>query len=411
MKRWLVAGLLAALAVGGGWWGWSRWRARNAAAPYRTARVDRGDIVQTVRATGVVQPLQVVQVGTQVNGPILKLYADYNSRVKAGDVVAQIDPAVYEARLAQDEATLRQSLAAVDQAVARLGQAERELGRAQELAKRDLIAQSDLDAALAGRDVLAAEVKVAQARVAQSEAALRMSRANLNYTTIRAPVDGIVVSRAVNEGQTVVASLSAQTMFVIATDLSRVQVEASIAEADIGSIRAGQPVIFSVDAYDQEAFTGAVQQVRLAASTVQNVVTYPVVVEAENPGEKLFPSMTANLSCEVARRMQALRVPNAALRFRPDPEPAQTGPERPGRAPAAAAAREGRRVWIPTDASPRAVPVETGITDGSFTEITGGELREGQEILTGLQAAAPEGPSGVVNPFAPRMPGGRRGMR
>lgn len=407
MKRWLVIAVAAALVAGGGWWGWRTWSKRNGEVRYREVPADHGDIVQNVRATGVVQPLKVVQVGTQVNGPILKLYVDYNSRVKADQVVAQIDPAVYEARLAQDEADLQQSLASVDQAKAQLVQADNELARSAELAKRDLISKSDLDAAVASRDSLAAQLKVAQARVSQSEASLRLSKANLNYTTIRAPVDGVVVSRSVDEGQTVVASMSAQTIFVIATDLSRIEVQASIPEADIGKIRVGQPVSFTVDAFDQ-AFTGQVGQVRLAASTVQNVVTYPVIVEADNPGEKLFPSMTANLSCEVARRTDVLRVPNAALRFRPDSEPARTNATRQAAPPSA---RGAHRVWIATASGPKAVFVETGITDGSFTEITGGELKEGQNVIAGIRTAENNEKAGVVNPFMPRLPGGGGGGR
>ena len=405
MKRWLAIAVVLALVAGGGWWGWRTWSKRNGVVRYREAPADRGNIVQNVRATGVVQPLKVVQVGTQVNGPILKLYVDYNSRVKTDQIVAQIDPVVYEARLAQDDANLQQSLAAVDQARAHLVQADNELARSKELAKRDLISNSDLDAAVASRDSFAAELKVAQARVTQGEATLRLSKANLGYTTIRAPVDGIVVSRSVDEGQTVVASMSAQTIFVIATDLSRIQVQASIPEADIGRVREGQPVTFTVDAFDQ-AFTGKIGQVRLAASTVQNVVTYPVIVEADNPGERLFPSMTANLSCEVARRADVLRVPNAALRFRPEAESAD--PRSPRRSPPGSV-RGAHRVWVPSETGPQAVSVETGITDGSFTEITGGELKEGQIVITGIRTAENNEKSGVVNPFMPRMPSGGGG--
>lgn len=404
MKRWLVIVVAVALVAGGGWWGWRTWSKRSGVVRYREASADRGDVVQNVRATGVVQPLKVVQVGTQVNGPILKLYVDYNSRVRADQIVAQIDPVVYEARLAQDDANLQQSLAAVDQAKARLVQADNELARSKELAKRDLISGSDLDAAVASRDSLAAELKVAQARVAQSEAALRLSKANLSYTTIRAPVDGIVLSRSVNEGQTVVASLSAQTIFAIATDLSHVQIQASIPEADIGRVRRGQTVTFNVDAYDRE-FTGTVDQIWLAAETVQNVVTYPVIIMADNPGDMLFPSMTANISCEVARQSNVLRVPNAALRFKP--ETAEGERDRPASRSDGNAHKTG--VWIPTPAGPQFLRLSTGITDGSFTEITGGNLKEGQAVIVGILAAGETEPkkNGVVNPFVPQRPSGR----
>jgi len=412
MKRWIVVVVIVALAAGGGIWGWKAWSKRQAEVHYRTVAAERGDLVQTVRATGVVQPLDVVQVGTQVNGPVLKLYADFNSRVKSGEVIAQIDPAVYEARLAQDDANLQQSLASVDSAKAKLAQADKDLARSRELAKRDLVSPSDLDAAVATRDWLAAGVKVAEAGVAQSRASLRMSKANLDYTTIRAPVDGVVVSRSVNEGQTVVASMSAQTLFVLATDLSHMQVEAAIPEADIGRIRPGQPVTFTVDAYDED-FTGKVEEVRLAAATVQNVVTYPVIIQAENPGEKLFPTMTANLSCEVARRANVLRVPNMALRFRPESETAKAdAPQRRRPSAGGGASRDGHRVWIVTAEGLRPLRVRTGITDGTLTEITGGELEEGQKVITGVQSAADNGKAqaATVIPFAPpRMPGGGGG--
>ena len=408
MKKVFLIGflvLLVAGAAGGAIW-FFYFRAKAEAQPaFRTAAIERGDIVQLVRSTGSVQPIQLVQVGTQVNGPVTKLYVDFNDRVQAGDLVAQIDPRVYEANLARDEANLQQSLANVEQTQARLVQAERELTRSQELARRDMLSASELDTALAARDVLLAQLKLNRAAVDQARASLSLSRANLDYTRIRSPVNGVIIDRNVSEGQTVVASMSAQTLFQIATDLSQVQVEANIPEADIGKVILGQPVKFTVDAYEQE-FTGSVTQIRLSAVTVQSVVTYPVIIHAANPEGKLFPGMTANLACEVARRVGVLKVPNAALRFNPpdkSPPPAVVRPRRGD-------AQPGPKLWVQADpkAQPIAHSVRTGIGDGAMTELVEAkDLAEGQDVLIGLRGNDKNN-SKTVNPFTPQAPGGRR---
>ncbi len=415
MKRWLIVLGIVVVAAGGVAWALRAGSRTKADGQYRTASVMRGDVVATVHATGIVQPLKLVDVGTQVNGPVQKLYVDYNDKVKAGDLVAQIEPTVYEARLAQDKANLKQSKASVEQAQAKLLQADKDLERAIKLAARAMLSDTELDAARANRDTLAAQVKVAEASVAQSKASLRLSQANLGYTTIRSPVDGVVIARNVSEGQTVVANMSAQVLFKIATDLREVQVEASIPEADIGRIRAGQPVSFTVDAYE-DTFTGAVTQIRLSAASVQNVVTYPVVIQATNPDGLLYPGMTANISCEVARRTGALKVPNAALRFKPaadaappagrDHAAAERG-ERGGRGDRPA----GPQVWAWDKAERRLTPVAVtpGVSDGSSTEILEPtDLAEGQDVVTGLLNPG-EKNAAVVNPFMPRGPGGPGG--
>lgn len=403
MKRLFYIGLPLLLAAGGaGWFFYARSRSGDTPA-FRTAPIERGDLVQQVRATGIVQPIRLVEVGTQVNGPVIKLYADFNDRVQAGDLVAQIDPRVYEANLARDEANLQQSLANVEQTQARLLQAERELTRAQELARQAMIAAADLDAALAARDVLLAQIKLNRAAVEQARAALSLSKANLDYTRIRSPVTGVILERSVSEGQTVVASMSAQTLYKIATDLAEIQVEANIPEADIGKIAVGQPVTFTVDAYDRE-FTGAVAQVRLSSVTVQNVVTYPVIIRATNPDGQLFPGMTATLACEVARRDGVLKVSNAALRFKPPEKDSDADrPRRGGN-------RSGPQLWIQSAPGqpPVARPVQTGISDGTTTELTDpGDLNPGQEVLVGLKTAD-KNSNTTVNPFAPQPPGRRR---
>lgn len=404
MKRRTVIYILAAAAVaGGGTYLW-RGRAGRASVVYRTVPVQRGDLIQEVRATGVVRPIRLVQVGTQVNGPVQKLYVDFNDTVKAGDLVAQIDPTVYEARLAQDEASLRQNQASVEQSRARWVQAEKDLERSRELAKREMLSQAELDAAVAERDSLAAQLKVAEASVELARASLSLSRANLGYTTIRSPVDGVIIARNVDEGQTVVASMSAQVIFEIATDLREVQVEASVPEADIGRIRPDQPVRFTVDAYD-ESFRGRVSQIRLAAKTEQNVVTYPVIVRADNPDGRLFPGMTATMSCEVARRTGVQKAPNAALRFRP--------PDAPPVSRGETSAGEGV-VWVQDGGSgaPRAQRVGLGISDGIMTELTdAGSLEDGQELVTGIVDASAADDDASVNPFTPRAPPGMRGRR
>ncbi len=409
MKRWMIVVVVLAVAAGAGWWAWHTWGRKETVASYRTVRVDRGDIVQTVRATGTVQPVKLVQVGTQVNGRILKLSVDFNSHVKTNDVVAQIDPAVYQATLAQTEANLAHSVAAVDEARANLLKASNDLTRARGLATRDLLSASDLDTTIAAEASAAAGVKEAKALVKQNEATLQLAQANLGYTTIIAPVEGVVISRNVDEGQTVVASMTAQTLFTIATDLSTILICASVPESDVGAIRVGQRVTFNVDAYTN-GFAGRVDQVRLAASTVQNVVTYPVMVCARNPDEKLFPGMTANISCIVAERTNVLRVANAALRFKPN---------RAERAGTQVAARAGEgthqgggrpKIWVQRpEGGIRPMPVTVGITDGNFTEVSGDDLAENMDVIT---AVAENGAKdAVVNPFMPNTTPAQRRPR
>ena len=407
MKRWIIVVVLLALIAGGGLWYWKHSTDIKSKVRYRTAKLDRGDLVQTVRASGLIAPIKLVDVGTQVNGPITKLYVDFNSQVKAGDLVAQIDPITYEARLAQDQANLIAAQANVEQTTAKLVQAEKELTRTRKLAEQKMLSETDLDAAIATRDALAAQLKVTMASVDQSKASLRLSQANLGYTTIRSPVDGVVITRNVSEGQTVVASLNAMTLFRIATDLSTIQVEASIPEADIGRVRKNQPVTFTVDAFDT-TFTGKVLQVRMSASTMQNVVTYPVIVLADNPDEKLFPGMTALITCQVAERTNALKIANAALRFKPAEKIAPGSDGKPKRT--GSKVDQKPKLWIKDNDSEelRPIPVTLGITDGSFTEITEPcALTEGQDIITGIDTSTSTEEK-TVNPFAPQMPGSAR---
>ncbi len=410
MKRCLLILILLAAAGTGAWFAWRKWGHREKAASYRTAKVERGDVVQIVRATGTVQPVKLVQVGTQVNGIVLKLNADFNSRVKAGDVVAQIDPAVYQANLSQAEANLTHSQASVDEARANLLKASNDLTRANALAKNDLLAPSDLDTAVATAASAEAEVKVAMAQVQMNQASLQLAKANLGYTTIIAPVDGTVVSRNVDEGQTVVASMTAQTIFTIATDLRTVLISASVPEADVGPVRAGQKVTFNVDAYPI-TFTGTVDQVRIASSTVQNVVTYPVMVRASNPDEKLFPGMTANISCIISEHTNVLKVTNTALRFKPEKKDATDKTAKPSQSGSTSGTAGGNghggekkpKVYVQKpDGSLQPMRVTVGVTDGTWTEVSGDDLQEGLDVITGALDNGTK--AAVVNPFMPTPP-------
>jgi HlyD family secretion protein len=371
-----IAVSLALVAVAGGAWYWfyGRSSAGSSAADFkfRTAKAERGEVIEGVQASGAVQPVLLVQVGTQVSGVIEKLFADFNSKVKAGQTIALLDTRRLEAQVSQDEAliarskadldrmkavveqsrsdvdhakaTLEQSRAEVDRIKALLEQAQKDLARQKELGEKRLVSAADVDAAVATKGSLDAQLAAAQATIRsnevqvataeatvrtneaqlgvgeaairQNEAQLKGDKVNLDYATIVSPVDGVVVSRNVDVGQTVAASLSAPTLFVIANDLTKVQVQASVPEADVGRIKEGQHARFTVDAHPEKTFEGAVSQVRIASTTVQNVVTYTVLVDAQNPDGLLLPGMTANLTFEIAKSAKdALHVPAAALRL------------------------------------------------------------------------------------------------
>jgi len=402
MKKAIWTLLLLGAAGGAAWYFFLR--PSNGAPKYRLAKIEKGDLRVTVTATGTVQPFALVQVGTQVTGTIQKLMVDFNSLVKAGQVVAQIDPAPFQTRVDQDRANQARAEAEVGRVKAMLVQAEKELARARDLMKRDLVSTSELDAAVASFDVSVAQVRVAEAGIAQSKAALESSLVSLRYTTILSPIDGIVISRNVDVGQTVAASLSAPTIYVIADDMKRVQVQASVAEADIGRVQAGQAIVFTVDAHRMQRFRGKVSQVRLLPVTLQNVVTYTVMIDADNPEGKLLPGMTANVSFEIAQYPDVLKVPNGALRFTPPADPSTAAEEPPARR--GRGERPPTRVWVLGPEGPAAVTVTGGATDGAFTQLVKGELQEGQEVIVGLVPAAGEGP--MTSPF---NAGGGRGGR
>lgn len=305
----LLALIGALVACGGG---------RQTEAGYRTAKVDRGSVRVSISATGTLRALSTVDVGTQVSGQMQSVEVDYNDHVSKGQVIARIDPANFETRLTQSEADLASARASLLEAQAGLKLADAELKRKRDLAARKLISASELDIAEGARDQAAARVGSAQAAVKQRAAGVADAALDVEYALIRSPVDGVILLRSVEPGQTVAASFQTPVLFRIAEDLTRMQIDLSIDESDVGQIREGLPVSFTVDAFPNRTFNGTVHQVRLAATNVANVVTYPVVVEVSNPDLTLLPGMTANAEIEITSRADALRVPNAALRFKPD---------------------------------------------------------------------------------------------
>ena len=347
MKKALLT-LVVLAALGGG--GYAYYKYRNAPAPpsVMTAVVSRGDIAETVGATGTLQAVTTVQVGTQVSGIVQDLYADFNTLVKKGQVIARLDPSVIQTQIEQARANLIRAQSDLERLRVAADDARNKLKRAGELSARSLIPAIELETAQVNVRSADAQVKSAEASITQSQASLRQNEVNLEHTVITAPIDGLVISRNVDRGQTVAASMQAPTLFVLAADLTKMQVVANLDESDVGRIRPSQAVSFHVDAYPSETFNGTVTQVRLQPIMQQNVVTYATVIEVPNPELKLKPGMTANVNIEIARRNSVIRVPNSALRFRPTNEMfaalGQTPPEQGmgrGRGPAATSGKAG----------------------------------------------------------------------
>jgi HlyD family secretion protein len=398
---------------------------------YQTAVVDRGDIVDVVGATGTLEAVTTVQVGSQVSGTIAKLYADFNSVVRKGQVVARLDPSLFEARVSQARANLIAARANVERARAAAEDTRQKLARARELAAKDLLPPTDLETAQANHDSALAQLKANEAAVSQAEANLNQAEVDLGHTIITAPIDGVVIGRNVDTGQTVAASFQAPVLFVIANDLRRMQVNAAIDEADIGRVQPGQEVSFRVDAYPERTFAGRVEQVRLQPTVAQNVVTYDTIISVDNPEQRLMPGMTATVSVIVRQSRDVVRVPAAALRFRPEgfespgargrPAVATAGeaagpgvvaaatPAGRGRAGAGRRRGEGPRALVfllDEKGAPFPTPVVPGLSDGQFVEIQDG-LAEGTRVVVGTdagQASAPRpGSSPTTNPFSPRF--------
>ena len=365
------------------------------AATYQTANVTRGPITQAVTATGTLNPVLNVQVGSQVSGNISKLFADFNSQVKAGQVVAQIDPALFQATVTQAEGDVASAQAALE--LARLN-----AKRTQDLFTRKTSSQADLDQAMANLHQGEANVKIKQG-------ALDKAKADLEHCTITSPIDGVVISRSVDVGQTVAASLQAPVIFQIANDLAKMQIDSNVAEADVGVVQVGQDVDFTVDAFPTQTFHGKVVQVRNAPITVQNVVTYDTVIGVSNPDLKLKPGMTANVSIIAARKDNVLQIKNAALRYRPTEAGAtEMGSRSPSsRGGRGSSGRERttseRTVYVLSGSQPTPAQIKTGISDGVVTEVVEG-LKEGDRVVTAEMAAKSQPASTPANPFS----GGQR---
>jgi len=444
-RLWVVVGIVvAALAVGF----YFIANGKNDKLTYRFDKIDRGDIVVSISATGTLNADTTVQVGSQVSGRIARIYVDFNSVVKRGQLLAQLDPTFLNA-------ALNQSKAGVARARATLNQSERDYNRTKDLFAKNLVSQADMDAAITN-------LESAKAGLQQAEASLEGADVNLRYATITSPISGVVVSRAVDVGQTVAASLSAPTLFTIANDLKKMQVQASVDEADIGNVKVGQKVQFRVDSYPEDKFEGVVTQVRLAPVITQNVVNYTVIISVANPDLKLMPGMTATVSIEVDKREDVLRAPIQAIRFTPPDTPREISTrgaegdrskmmsERPDsskgerswvgrdrsspdsgsgermkswRERSASDLRRGERrskaaprltarakVWVMKDGKPTAVSIVRGLMNTQYVEVVGGELNEGVEVIIGtIGGQTTTGSTAQNNPFQPRMPGGGGG--
>lgn len=373
--------LLACVLLLGLGVGWQQLRGSRAETAYRTQRAERGDIAATVTSSGTINPVVTVTVGTPVSGIIKELFADYNSQVKKGQIIAQIDPASYRAQVDQSRGSYLNAQANLDKAKVTLADAERTLRRYQNLVKDGSVSVSDYDSYATAAASARAAVTAAQGSVAQAKGAHDQAKTNLDYTTITSPVDGIVISRAVEVGQTVTASMSTPTLFTIAQDLTKMQISATVDESDIGKVHEGGEASFTVDAYPETRFTGTVTQVRNAATTVSNVVTYAVIVAVDNPELKLKPGMTANVVFTAASRQGVLKVPTSALRFRPK------GPD--GKSlPAAKLPAGQKHLYVLRGGAPEAVAVTLGIGNDKETEILSGGLKEGDEVVLEALAAA-----------------------
>ena len=408
MKRgvvlWVAVPLVLA-AVGVGVW---RYRIAHAAPPvaYQTTDASKRHIVGKVTATGTLLATVTVLVGTQVSGRVQKIFVDYNSPVKKGDPVAKIDPLLFEAAVEQARANYQQAVASVAAAKATAAQNEKVYARELALQKENLASQQDVETAQTNAAVAAAQVDVANASLAQATASLHQAQTNLSYTNITSPIDGTVISRSVDVGQTVAASLQAPTLFTIAEDLRKMQVNTNISEGDVGRLEQGMSAYFTVDAFPGQRFNGKIGQIRNAATTVSNVVTYDAVIDVDNDDLRLRPGMTANVTIIYADKRDVLAVPNAALRFRPPPESGVKvpdaasasggggrrsrdrdggagggggGPGGPG-GPGGSAS-DTKTVWILSGGTPVSTTVHVGLSDGAYTEVTGGDVKEGDAVI------------------------------
>jgi HlyD family secretion protein len=422
MKKKVIIGAVAIVIIAGIVFGFTYFnRNGSAVLKYEKAVIDKGTITALVDTTGTLNPVTIVDVGSQVSGKIDKIYVDFNSQVKQGQLLAEIDQSPFLTRVQQNEANFLSSEAAVEKAKVTLENTEKQYKRAKTMFDKELISFEQFEATETQYFAAKSDVLAAQARLEQAKAQLEASKVDLEYTIIKSPIDGVVINRNINAGQTVAASFQAPVLFQIANDLTKMQVECSVDEADIGTVKEDQKVRFTVDAFPNENFNGIVRQVRYSPEVIQNVVTYTTIVDVENPEMKLRPGMTATVSIVVGEAQNVLRVLNSALRFQPSPEvmqalfeemrrerqtagggsspaegqseakrPPQTSQAgRPSNFQMGAGAmgdrmRDRARVWIEDENGKlRMLFIKTGVTDNIYTEITGGDLKEGQEVITG----------------------------
>jgi HlyD family secretion protein len=406
MKKYIISAVIIAVAVALAT-GIYFYIKKPAEAFYKTAKVERGDIVSTVSATGNLAAVVTVQVGTQVSGTIQKLFVDFNSPVKRGQTIAQIDPALFNAQVEQSRGNYMNAQAGLQKAKADLVDAKRTLERNRQLVKDGIIAQSDFDAADTKCAEAVAGVKASEGSVAQTRGAYSQAQTNLKYSIIKSPVDGTVVSRNVDVGQTVAASFTTPTLFTIAQDLTKMEIDTSVDEADISKVREGQPVTFTVDSYPERRFQGKVIQIRNSPVITQNVVTYVVVVGLDNKDLNLKPGMTANVSIETARKDNVLKIPSAALRFKPKggketqeakAKPATTGSPRMRK-------EAGQKVYVlDKEKKPAPVPIKTGISNDGQVEITAGNLKENDEVIVEqTTSSSQKKPAAAGGPMGPRF--------
>lgn len=369
--------ILAVTAIGaGGWIGYNKLVAPSPADTFVVKKLDRGDITQTVSATGTIEPVTKVIVGSQVSGNIMKWHADFNAKVPAGFVLAELDPDRFKTALNQAKAEVLTAKAREEEARVRHKDAQRERKRIQELMDKSNASENEFLIAQAAEDAAQAAWHAAQAGVEASEASMNSAQVDLDRTIIRSPIDGVVISRNIDVGQTVAASLQAPELFLIANDLTRMQVNANVAESDIGLIAEGRPASFRVDAHPNRTFTGTISQIRYNATILDGVVTYVTLIEVKNEDYALRPGMTANVTFEVAKVANVVRIPNAALRFNPFP---------PDSATASRGNRGGPRVptvYVIDKQDPKPMQVRVGLSDGAYTELVNGDLREGTAVIT-----------------------------
>jgi len=375
MKRAIIAAAAVCVLAVTGYFFYSKSNGKT--SQYRTAKVEKGEISDAVSATGNINAVTTVQVGSQVSGTIQFIYADFNSRVKKGQVIAKIDPQIFEASVVQARGNVANMTAALEKAKIVTADTLRTLRRNQELVKNGYVSQADVDAAETTHDSAVSQQKGAEAQLAQAKGALSVAETNLRYTTIVSPVEGTVISRNVDVGQTVAASFQTPTLFTIARDLTKMQIDTNVDESDIGRTNAGQEATFTVDAYPGKTFSGKVIQVRNSPIVTQNVVTYDVVVQVDNKDLSLKPGMTANVSIRIRDFKDVLKIPNAALRYRPFSSEKKKPEGEKEKGP-----QGGARVYvIGKDGKPVAVPVKTGVSDGTHTLLAEGNLKEGDDVV------------------------------